>query len=367
MDVPRNLPPPRLLEQVSNDPSAAAFAASFEPLRQNVLRYLREAGFAFGNFQRILDFGCGVGRFLFAAREALAPDQRLFGCDVNADCAEWCRNNIDFAEVRQTPFDPPLPYAEADFDFVYALSVFTHLPFEQQFAWARELHRVLRPGGVIFFTTMGEPWLPLALTQDWAERDYATIGARGMLYTFAKSSAREFEGQREVAVIHSESAIDAVFAAFEPRLHRPVAMLAGGQSLSVRQKPRDARPILLAPAASAGTVLRASGSDTTTIRFEFAAVSGRRHWRALLSFAEPRRDADRLRLRVHQCETSGDARVTEITLPFRAFFGPRHFAPLDVEIAGTGAPLDVVFEVSWKTDYRSARDVEILLSQVRIE
>ncbi|WP_293680907.1 class I SAM-dependent methyltransferase [uncultured Phenylobacterium sp.] len=49
---------------------------------------------------------------------------------------------------------PPLPYADQTFDLVYALSVFTHLPQDHQFAWLDELRRVLKPGRLLLTTIM---------------------------------------------------------------------------------------------------------------------------------------------------------------------------------------------------------------------
>jgi SAM-dependent methyltransferase len=49
----------------------------------------------------------------------------------------------------------PPPYADDSFDLVYAISVFTHLTQDVAVAWAAEMRRVLRPGGMFFFTTRG--------------------------------------------------------------------------------------------------------------------------------------------------------------------------------------------------------------------
>jgi SAM-dependent methyltransferase len=83
----------------------------------------------------------------------------LWGTDYNASLIEWCRENLDFARFTVNALEPPLDYAEATFDFVYALSVFTHLPEELQLPWINELARVLRPGGYLLITTHGEHYL----------------------------------------------------------------------------------------------------------------------------------------------------------------------------------------------------------------
>ena len=48
---------------------------------------------------------------------------------------------------------PPLPYPDRFFDFVYSISIFTHLPESMQFAWLGEINRVLKVGGEAVIST----------------------------------------------------------------------------------------------------------------------------------------------------------------------------------------------------------------------
>jgi SAM-dependent methyltransferase len=48
-----------------------------------------------------------------------------------------------------------LDYPDAVFDFIYAISVFTHLTEDLQAPWRDELYRVLKPGGYTLFTFQG--------------------------------------------------------------------------------------------------------------------------------------------------------------------------------------------------------------------
>jgi len=74
---------------------------------------------------------------------------------------DWCRENLPFAEVAVNESSPPLPYESSTFDLVYALSVFTHLTEEAQRSWIHECFRVLKPGGHLLISTLGEHYLSL--------------------------------------------------------------------------------------------------------------------------------------------------------------------------------------------------------------
>src|SRR5581483_8009602 len=73
---------------------------------------------------------------------------------------DWCRENLSFASFMRNGLAPPLDLDDETFDLAYALSVFTHLTEDLQRAWRDELHRVLRPGGLLLLSTHGRSYLP---------------------------------------------------------------------------------------------------------------------------------------------------------------------------------------------------------------
>lgn len=99
----------------------------------------------------MLDFGCGCGR----VTRYWAGLAGVHGCDVSAEAIDWCCANLPFAQFAVSGTVPPLRYADDKFEFIYALSVFTHLVAAQQIAWMKELRRVLKPGGLLLITTHG--------------------------------------------------------------------------------------------------------------------------------------------------------------------------------------------------------------------
>ena len=114
-------------------------------------RALGVLGRELASFERILDFGCGPGRVM-RHLGPLAQSSQLHGVDVDPDSIAWCAEHIPFATFAVGPHEPPLPYAEGQFDLVYNHSVFTHIDERRQDLWLAELARVLAPGGIALLT-----------------------------------------------------------------------------------------------------------------------------------------------------------------------------------------------------------------------
>jgi SAM-dependent methyltransferase len=102
------------------------------------------------------------------------PAGRLYGCDLNHAAIAWAAKHLPHATFTVNRIAPPLPYDDGRFDLVYALSVFTHLPEALTVDWLRELHRVLRPGGVLVLTTMGPAFLDRLTPAE--RRQFADVG-----------------------------------------------------------------------------------------------------------------------------------------------------------------------------------------------
>ena len=118
---------------------------------------LRRNRIAVDDLSSILDFGCGCGRVIRHWRNV--KNLKLFGTDYNSRLIAWCKSNLPFADFVVNNLNPPLKYNNDEFDFVYALSIFTHLPEHLQYLWMYELRRVIRPGGYLFITTHGRYYL----------------------------------------------------------------------------------------------------------------------------------------------------------------------------------------------------------------
>jgi SAM-dependent methyltransferase len=109
--------------------------------------------------KRVLDFGCGAGRTL---RHFLDEAERgeFYGCDIDAPSVVWLEKNLSPPlHVFESAQEPGLPQPDRCFDLVYAFSVFTHLT-DHWAGWLLELHRVLKPGGLLIATFLNEGLWP---------------------------------------------------------------------------------------------------------------------------------------------------------------------------------------------------------------
>src|SRR5262249_4106197 len=100
----------------------------------------------------ILDFGCGWGRILRFFLKDLEPT-RLWGADPVEEMIDFCRTSNPWCAFYCIDRTPPTPFRSDTFDCIYSFSVFSHLSEPMHRSWLGELHRILKPGGILIATT----------------------------------------------------------------------------------------------------------------------------------------------------------------------------------------------------------------------
>jgi SAM-dependent methyltransferase len=116
---------------------------------------LQQSGFDPGPGQTGLDFGCSSGRVVRVLAAAY-PELEWHGCDPIPDAIDWAREHLQGIAFVLSPEYPPLPYEEGKFDFVFAISIWSHFAEGAALDWLREMRRVIKPGGRLVLTTHGE-------------------------------------------------------------------------------------------------------------------------------------------------------------------------------------------------------------------
>lgn len=107
---------------------------------------------------RLLDVGTGTGRFLRQAASSL-PTSELNGVDMSPWYVSFARDllaplprtNVDVANAEA------LPYADGSFDVVTSIFMLHELPRRVRRTVLGEMHRVLKPGGLLVLEDAAQP------------------------------------------------------------------------------------------------------------------------------------------------------------------------------------------------------------------
>jgi SAM-dependent methyltransferase len=118
----------------------------------------RELGQPLNRASRVLDFGCGWGRYIRFFMKCVASNN-LFGVDVDPDMIGFCKISGLPAQFSTVPPFGPTGFEAKSFDLIYAYSVFSHLAEPAHLAWLQEFCRILRPGALLVITTQARHFM----------------------------------------------------------------------------------------------------------------------------------------------------------------------------------------------------------------
>lgn len=119
---------------------------------------------------RVLDVGCGIGRMAVPLTGFLRPEGEYWGFDPVPEGVAWCQQHITprfpnfqfyVSDVWSKSYnragkvqarDYLFPHHAGSFDFVFAISVFTHMVPADVENYLTNIARVLKPGGICLAT-----------------------------------------------------------------------------------------------------------------------------------------------------------------------------------------------------------------------
>ncbi|WP_187276742.1 class I SAM-dependent methyltransferase [Methylobacterium sp. WL93] len=102
----------------------------------------------------LLDFASGYGRVSRWMNEAM-PNAQVYASDIHQDAVNFMRSigiNAFKSSSKPNEFNSP-----CHFDVIFSVSFFTHLPKSTWGRWLKSLEEYLNPGGLLIFTTHGDP------------------------------------------------------------------------------------------------------------------------------------------------------------------------------------------------------------------
>lgn len=169
------LPSPELIYATQGGTDSRSYADSAVSGFLSIDALLRMSGCDPSAVTSVLDIGCGTGRLL-VGWHADDPSRTLAGVDLNGELIAWNQQHLGgVADWRVSEVLPPLPFADATFDVIQLVSVFTHLPLDVQSQWLIELRRLLRPGGAVWVSLHGDLYAR-AMLDETLRRQFANIG-----------------------------------------------------------------------------------------------------------------------------------------------------------------------------------------------
>ena len=144
---------------------------------------------------KVLEIGTGTGY----GAEIIAP------ATENFTTIDKCRSeelgilpaNVTFVEAKV----PPLPFADASFDYVVSFQVIEHIRNDK--AFVDEVYRVLKPGGKFIVST---PNKPMSLTRNpWHVREYSAEELKALLSGFESVECYGVGGNEQVWAYYTKN------------------------------------------------------------------------------------------------------------------------------------------------------------------
>lgn len=159
----------------------------------------------------ILDWGCGPARIVRHIPKIISENSEVFATDYNEKSIEWNKKNIDNVIFNLNGIEAKLPYQDNFFDFIYGISIFTHLSKKLHYDWKQELSRVLKKDGILLLSLQGDLFKTILTASECKKFEQGNIIVRGDVK----------DGHRTYSAFHPNEFVKNLFSDFEVLEHTP--------------------------------------------------------------------------------------------------------------------------------------------------
>lgn len=170
---------------------------SDNPIHQRLLRpYVLAPEFVFGD---LLEVGCGEGRGI----DWLLPAVKSYtAIDKIKPVIDQLQDKYPQAKFLSGNIPPLSSFSDASFDSIVSFQVIEHIKDDQLFL--KEIHRLLKPGGIALITT---PNRPMSLSRNpWHIREYTADELTQLAKKFFNQvNMRGISGNEKVMQYHERN------------------------------------------------------------------------------------------------------------------------------------------------------------------
>jgi len=160
---------------------------------------------------RILDWGCGPARIVRHIPSLISGNSKVFATDYNEKSIHWNKENINNVSFNLNGIKAELPYEDDFFDFIYGISIFTHLSEKLHYEWKQELTRILKKDGILLLSLQGDLYRTILTKAELQKFEQGNLVVRGHVK----------DGHRIYSAFQPNDFVKKLFSEFEILEHTP--------------------------------------------------------------------------------------------------------------------------------------------------